>query len=231
MRIGVCDDQKLYREEIINSCKKLLEDSSVIYECFSSGEEFLNADVECDFLFLDIEMEGIDGIQVKDKLESGATQTRIIFLTSHEERMIEAFGVNVIGFLKKPVCEGALEPIIKRMRDFLKRKMVVWKENGQEYAIPLERIRYVEAQDKYSFLVLKEEKYLVRRTLKEWEAILPQDEFCRVNRSYLVNLDIFDKTKGEVVLEYGKSIRLSRKNKADIEERYKRYLRKRMEEL
>lgn len=231
MRIGVCDDQKLYRDEIIKCCKRALEDDTVIYESFDSGEELLRADAECDYLFLDIEMAGIDGIQVKEILENQKSQVKIIFLTSHTERMIEAFGANVIGFLKKPLQEEAFSPIVKKMKAFIQRKMVTWEDGGEQYVISVDAIKYIEAQDKYTFVVLEEEKYLVRRTLKEWQDLLSEIAFCRVNRSYLVNLDLFDKTKSEIVLEEGKKIRLSRKNKDAIEEQYKKYLRKRMEEL
>lgn len=231
MIIGICDDQRIYRDEILNNCKNVFKDESVIYECFSSGEGLLDSDSVCDFLFLDIEMACIDGIKVKEILESRAFSTKIIFLTSHDERMIEAFGANVIGFLKKPLQQDAFTLIANKIKVFSNRRTVTWEDAGKQHVVFVEDIRYIEAQDKYTFIILEKEKYLVRRTLKEWEELLPEMDFCRVNRSYLVNLDLFDKAKGEIVLEEGKSIRLSRKNKAAIEEQYKRYLRKRMEEL
>ena len=102
MRIAVCDDQVIYREELIKQCKTILNENTY-YGCFDSGECLLHAEEEFDLLFLDIEMTGMDGIQVKDILEQKQSSMKIIFLTSHEERMIEAFGNHVIGFLKKPI--------------------------------------------------------------------------------------------------------------------------------
>lgn len=231
MLVGICDDQKLYRDELLYNCRNVFKDEKVTYECFASGEELLNSGIACDFLFLDIEMAEVDGIEVKEILEDRAAGTKIIFLTSHEERMIEAFGANVIGFLKKPLQQDAFASIVNKMKIFSNRRTVTWEDAGKQYIVFVEDIRYIEAQDKYTFVILEKEKCLVRRTLKEWEELLPEIDFCRVNRSYLVNLDLFDRTQGEIVLEEGKRIRLSRKNKVAIEEQYKRYLRKRMEAM
>lgn len=135
LRIAICDDQEVYREDILEHCKRLLQGENVIYSCFASGEELLDSGFQFDFLFLDIEMTGMDGIQVKNLLETQNAQAKIIFLTSHEERMIEAFGANVIGFLRKPVQEEMLLPIIRKMKLFTDRKTVEWEDNGRVYGL------------------------------------------------------------------------------------------------
>ena len=231
MQIAICDDQKLYRDDILKRLQDAFAGESLHFECFDSGEELLRSDVVSDFLFLDIEMGEIDGIQVKEILEKQALKTRIIFLTSHQERMVEAFGENVIGFLTKPVQEAALDTIVKKMRQAMQREQVTWEDAGKTHAISVEEIRYIEAQDKYTYVVLKDEKHLVRKSMKEWEEQLPERQFCRANRSYLVNLELFDKAKGELALGEGKKITLSRKNKEAISEQYKRYLREKAEGL
>lgn len=231
MRIAICDDQKLYRDDILKRFQDAFVGESMHFECFDSGEELLRSDVVSDFLFLDIEMGEIDGIQVKEILEKQALKTRIIFLTSHQERMVEAFGENVIGFLTKPIQEAALGVIVKKMRQAMQRELVTWDVAGKTYTVSAEDIRYIEAQDKYTYVVLKDEKYLVRKSMKEWEEQLPERQFCRANRFYLVNLELFDKAKGEITLEEGKKIALSRKNKETITEQYKRYLREKAEGL
>lgn len=231
MRIAICDDEKFYREDILAHCKHVLREASVIYRCFASGEELLNSGIQFDFLFLDIEMTGMDGIQVKNLLEKQNTQAMIVFLTCHEERMIEAFGANVIGFLQKPVQEEKLLSVIEKMKLFLDRKTVEWEDNGKVYVVYVEDIQYIEAQDKYTYVVIGEEKHLVRRSLTEWEELLPESDFARANRSCLVNLCLLDRVKSEIQLRDGKTIPIGRKYKKEIEEKYKRYLRKQMERM
>ncbi|MBQ7926603.1 MAG: response regulator transcription factor [Lachnospiraceae bacterium] len=227
MKIAICDDERIYQEELLRYFQQMLSASKPECRYFISGEELLASDFEYDFLFLDIEMPGIDGIQVKNILEKTRSQARIIFTTSHQERMIEAFGEKVIGFIQKPFPKDSLVSIFEKMNTFYNRKRVEWDDGGKHYAIPADSICYIEAQDKYTCLVSDTEKYLIRRPLKEWENILPQNSFCRVNRSFLINLKLFDKMANQIVLGEGKAIRLSRKDKSAIEEKYKSYIRER----
>ncbi|MBR6665798.1 MAG: response regulator transcription factor [Lachnospiraceae bacterium] len=231
MRIAICDDQKVYRDDILAHCKRVLPEEGVVYKLFSSGEDFLRADEVYDFLFLDIEMTGIDGIQVKEVMEQQDMQGKIIFLTSHEERMIEAFGSNVIAFLRKPVKYEALRPIVQRMKLFMDRKTVEWEEDGKLYTFYAEEIKYIEVEDKYTYVSVDAERYLVRRSLREWEELLPESDFVLANRSCLINLCLVERVKNEIVLDDGKTIPISRKYKKEIEEKYKEYLRRQMEKL
>lgn len=231
MRISICDDQEIYREDILEHCKAAFSEVDTGYKLFASGEELLLSGESFDFLFLDIEMNGIDGIQVKDLLEQQGTKGKIIFLTSHEERMIEAFGANVIGFLKKPVCDEAFQIIVEKMKLFVDRNTVEWETDGRLYTVYVEDIQYIEADDKYTYVFVGTQKHLVRRSLREWEAILPEIDFAMANRSCLINIGLLDRLKSEIVLEDGKTIPISRKYKKEMEEKYKEYLRRQVERL
>lgn len=232
MKIVLCDDQEIYRKDILESCKRILEKKDIVYKEFASGEELLYSEEAFDFLFLDIEMTGLDGIQVKELLEKRGMKGKIIFLTSHEERMIEAFGANVIGFLRKPVQEEALVSIVQKMKLFMDDRITIeWEVDGSMYVAYAEEIQYIEAQDKYTCVAVGTKQYLVRRSLREWEVLLQNSDFCKVNRSFLVNVSLLDRVKSEIVLDDGKTITISRKYKKEIEEQYKRYLRKQMERM
>ena len=231
LRIAICDDQEMYREDILTHCRRTFSEGGIVYKLFASGEEMIVSEEEFDFLFLDIEMTGMDGIQVKERLEQQGIKGKIIFLTSHEERMIEAFGANVIGFLRKPVCDEALQVIVKKMRFFADRNTVEWEEDGRLHTVYVEDIQYIEVEDKYTYVFVGNKRYMVRRSLREWEAILPESDFGMANRSCLVNISLLDKVKSEIVLEDGKIIPISRKYKNKMEEKYKEYLRRQMERL
>lgn len=231
MRIAICDDEQIYIDEILLKCKSFMPERKITYNCFFSGEELLKSDILFDFLFLDIEMTGVDGIQVKEILEKQNSQVKIVFLTGHNERMMEAFGYNVIGFLTKPVQDDKLRTIIDKMKSHSDRRLVEWEEDGKYFSFYAEDISYIEAQDKYTVVVVDKEKYLVRRTLKTWEGLLPVEIFCKVNRSCLMNLKLFHKFKNEITLTDGKVIRISRKDKNLIEEKYKAYIRRKIGDM
>jgi len=231
MHIAVCEDEVVYRDHIVSCCEKEFAKEQPSIHCFLSGEELVESKYEPDYLFLDIEMGEMDGIFVKNLFEKLGRQTKIIFLTSHRERMVEAFGLNVIGFLEKPLKQEDFCAIAKKMRDLKHRDLVEWTEGGECFCIPVSEIRYIEAQDKYTVVHTYSNQYLVRRTLTEWEEILSTTNFCRTNRSYLIHFDLFDRLKDTIDLGDGKIIRLSRKNKTAILDQYWGFLRNKADKM
>ena len=92
------------RESVEAVCKQVAnsyKDENIIIETFTDGKEVLEG--EYDILILDIEMENLDGISVKNNFQSRKKDTIIIFVTSHDEMMNQAFGVNVMGFVTKNI--------------------------------------------------------------------------------------------------------------------------------
>ena len=90
------------------------------------------------------------------------------------------------------------------MKQFIDRKTVEWEEDGRLYTVYVEDIQYIEVEDKYTYVFVGAEKYLVRRSLREWETMLPKSDFGMANRSCLVNLGLLDRVKSEIVLDDGK---------------------------
>ena len=101
--IGICDDEQKSREILLSFCRQLFVDKeNYKIKEFVSGEEVLKSE-KTDILLLDIEMCGIDGIVVKDELQNQGEEVDILFITNYSERMQEAYGKNVFGFLHKPL--------------------------------------------------------------------------------------------------------------------------------
>ena len=109
MIIGICDDENVMREAEEKICRSIIQnygDDIVQIETFSDGKEVLEG--EYDILILDIEMEDVDGIAVKNYFQNRKKDTIIIFVTSHDEMMSQAFGVNVMGFVTKKYLDSQL---------------------------------------------------------------------------------------------------------------------------
>lgn len=234
IRIAVCDDEELYREHMKAECEAFFqEDGKEQYMAgkpdiymFSSGMELISSGINFDILFLDIEMPEQDGICVKEYFEKYSRQTRIIFMTSHEERVLDAFGKNVVSFLVKPVDTEKLHQALSKTLFDICGQVLEFEDSGNTFLIPIKQIRYIMGEDKYTRAVMENGNYFVRRTMKFWEETLPQEDFARIHKSYLVNLEFFEKNGDEVVLEKGKTVKMSRKNKVEIMEKYKAYLRR-----
>lgn len=123
IRIGICDDSdhdRHYLKSIIKNYFKGREIEPEIVE-YGSGEEFFRKpDVE--ILFLDIEMNALDGIMVKNELQKLQAETRIVFTTSHNDLMRDAFGKQVFGFLVKRVSPKEVEKYLKRNSKRFRRR-------------------------------------------------------------------------------------------------------------
>ncbi|MCH5264537.1 MAG: response regulator transcription factor [Lachnospiraceae bacterium] len=233
IKIAICDDEAVCRESMERMCRACFEEKKYSVgipdiHVFSSGQEIITSDKEYDILLLDIEMPEQDGISIKEYLEANRKQTRIIFTTSHKERVLEAFGKNVVSFLVKPLVREEFQNVMEKVLSDICGLVLELEENGETFMIPAKQIKYIEAQDKYTLAVTETGEHLMRRTMKFWEEALPCQDFVRIHKSYLVNLEYFEKKGEEVRLDKGKSVKISRLRKNEIREKYKEFLRRKV---
>lgn len=231
IRIAICDDEASSRENMKMICRTFFEKRKefadmIDIHVFPSGREVIVSDFDYDILLLDIEMPEQDGICIKEYLEASRKHTRIIFTTGHKERVLEAFGKNVVSFLVKPFCREEFEKVMEKVMTDLQGPVLDIVENGETFVIPIRQIKYVEAQDKYTLAVTEEREYLLRKTMKFWERVLPVQDFVRIHKSYLVNLEYFEKKGEEVLLDKRKRVKISRLRKDRIMETYREFLRR-----
>jgi two-component system LytT family response regulator/two-component system response regulator LytT len=219
-RVLVVDDEQLSREEL---CYQLgqLSDIDVVGQA-TDGLEALAAIErhEPDLVFLDIQMPGLGGFEVARKLlERGEDAPALVFVTAFDQHAIEAFEVNAVDYLLKPVEAGRLEQALQRarkrveadrqapagtlpMNDQLERivKLMAGRQvRRDQVAIRVgERFMLVQA-DEIIYASLADDSINIvtgtvlgtsnYRTLDDLQARLDPDIFWRVHRSHLVNIN------------------------------------------
>ena len=217
IKIAICDDEASSRELLERMCRAFFQKKEQLTKtdihAFASGEEVMTSGTDYDILLLDIEMPAQDGIGIKDDFETNRKQTRIIFTTSHQV---------------KPIDETAFQNVMEKTLSDICGPVLEAEENGNTFMIPMRRIKYIEAQDKYTLLVTETGEYLMRKTMKFWENALPGQDFVRIHKSYLVHLEYFEKKGDEVWLDKGKHVKISRFRKHEIMEKYKDFLRRKV---
>ncbi len=224
MRIGICDDFAPDRECIKEYCMNLGHEEVYTY---SSGEELLESPEyqSLNLLFLDIELDGINGIQIKDMLERTTPSTFIVFCTTHNELMPAAFGRSVINFLTKPYTEHSIDNCIKRAA-FLDRDYYPISID-EAIALPCRDILYLCTEQKYTIFHTKDgETYSGRKPLRDWAEELEDLGFCPISRSAIINLKYYVKIKNyQVILSGNVSLPVSRRHKTALEKRFHSYMR------
>jgi len=201
MNCIVVDDSKIARETI----KLLIEQFSylnLVYECESPVEayEYLKKE-PVDLVFLDVEMPGMSGIDLIKNLDKHPI---IILVTSKKDYAAEAFDLNVVDYLIKPLSLSRFMVAINKAKELFEdidTKQTV-NENNKEYIfvrsggllikIKLENIQYIQAIGDYVNIFTPEKRHTVHITLKNIEEKLPADKFFRLHRSYLVSLSHID---------------------------------------
>ncbi|MBD9056484.1 LytR/AlgR family response regulator transcription factor [Eubacterium ventriosum] len=219
MVIGICDDENVIRDKIekicINETKKYCED--VVIQKYSDGREVLEKDF--DILILDIEMEDVDGIVVKNYFQKRKKDTIIIFVTSHNEMMSQAFGVNVMGFVAKSYLDNQLQVMLDGA---MKRVMNTVSIEG----VDSRKVCYIQAEHIYNILHLENETEVsVRCSSADLEKMLEGVGFIRVHRTYIINMAYVDHIKDKTVLVNKREIPVSARLKSRLRKEYSRYCR------
>lgn len=199
IRIGICDDDKNDRTLICNLCKQYFSknEKQCKFTFWASGEEVLEycqcwENERIDLLFLDIEMSGVSGIEVKDRIIKQDMVWRIVFVSSYKERVFESFGLKTLGFVVKPPEIQDIGKWIDVVLDELGEEQFL-ELKGSNRIIRLEELEYFEAYGNYTKMFLhpsshQEQPVLLPVKLGDIEKELRKYPIIRVHKSYLINL-------------------------------------------
>lgn len=231
MKIAICDDEEMFSSQLKEYLESYYKSMDLIIDKFESGEEFLkrytNMNCGYDIIFLDIEMKQIDGIETAKKLRELNNDIIIIFLTSHLEFAPEGYEVNAFRFLIKPIQKEKLKNALLDVQYQIDRnKKILIKDKDREVLLKYTDIVYIEAQNVNIKICTMNEKFLIRKTLREIEEELKGPTFFKCHRSYIVNLDfVMDYDNKIITMENKEKISLSRNKYSDFKNSMITYLR------
>ncbi len=227
IRTIIIDDEKLARSRLKRLLSKY-ENIQILGEA-QNGQEGLALieQFEPDLILLDIKMPLLSGFEMLTRLKKSPY---IIFTTAYDQYALQAFEENTIDYLLKPISQAKLDRAISKVTRILQQgssapldlerlvqaitskqrhiKRFSVKVGDRIFIIPDDEIYYFHAEDKYTFLNTAKADHIIPFTLKELEEKLDPDRFCRVHRSFIVNLE-----KIEVIHKwFGGKLQLKLKN-------------------
>lgn len=193
MNVLIVDDEPLARARL----KRLLVASqtiTVLGEASNGGEALALIDkITPDLVFLDIDMPGINGLEVAAELNKLPIPPAIVFITAHGEHALGAIELSAAGYLIKPLSEQSLQAVLGRVGRINKAHVhnrqvtkITYQLAGILKSVELESIYYFNAEQKYTKMVFNTGNALIEQSLKQLEALYPE-HFLRIHRNTLVN--------------------------------------------
>lgn len=209
MKLLIVDDEPLAHKVLEGYIEKL-EGLSVVGNCYDgiSTLNFLNSH-DVDLILLDIQMPDITGLELAESLKN--RKVKIVFTTAYTEYALASFDYDqVVDYLHKPIRITRFIKAINRVKKQLQLEVgfkdktlierpveekkeaasfINLKDNKTIYKIQFKDIKYIQSWGNYlKFFLTSEDIKIVRRTIKSMEGLLPETQFQRIHKSYIVNV-------------------------------------------
>lgn len=241
----IVDDEFKSRESLKTIIEKFCENLSVLKVC-QNGDEAIEAihSGKPDIVFMDIQLHKETGFEILERLDK--IEFELIFTTAYSEFAIKAFKFSAIDYLLKPIdindLKVAIEKARKRITGNIAERIAQLGQNlksntfkNSRLAIPatdglvfvnVDEIIYCEATGNYTNIHMDDgRKFVVSRTLKEYEDLLEGHDFFRIHNSFLINLNSLKKyirgEGGQVVMSNNQTLDVSKAKKKSFLEKIK----------
>jgi len=242
LRIAICDDITRDAEAIRACAGEFTQDSGICcgFDTFSSGEALLDRintqKVRYDMCFVDVLMGGINGIETASAVKTALPDCKIVFVTNSHEFAVEAFSLNALHYLVKPITKEQIAEVFRRCtRELLKPYITVF-DGTDQVKVFLDSILYLESTHDINAhsntqIITESCRITARKSLSEVEKLVGED-FLKLHRGLIVNMDFIQQMgMDRCVLKNGAVEVLSRSARGEIRERYKSYLSNRIKNL
>lgn len=247
----IVDDEEFARSSLYFLLQENCEQINVCGIAKSVAEaRVLLVQNNVDLIFLDIAMPGENGFELIPNVQ--AAKAHVIFTTAYDQYALKAIKANALDYLLKPIDIDELKEAVNKTSRYieLNKSMETRAEslqnlsanmadraeirkislpNGQGYSlISIDDIVHIAADSNYSvFYLANNDKITVSKVLKEYEEILPENQFVRIHKSSIVNLNYlkeYNYRNGyEVLLKNGEKIAVSRRRASDLAEKVRVY--------
>jgi DNA-binding LytR/AlgR family response regulator len=181
----------------------------LVAKCSSAQEalEVLNRE-QIDLMFLDIQMPGMTGIELLQKLDKKPVT---IITTANHDMALDAFNLDVVDYLVKPFSFDRFSHAVERAKAYLvykhqdqtelseKPNYIIVKSDYKHVKINLDEIKYIEGFGEYVKFILGSNFVVTLEALKNLEKMLPKDRFIRIHKSYIINASLIKSVSGNLV--------------------------------
>lgn len=227
LKIAVCDDDP----QMLSKMREYLEDFEKIFRIslYSSGEELLACGENYHFIFLDIDMKGMSGIDAARILRRKDRKVKIIYITAYEDFRDYAFSVHAFAYLVKPVSREKIRKIVQEALEYTEAPrespVLCFRTLDGLRDISVRDIYYFEYQNRKLRMVTAEGEMWIQDSIRHMSERMSFCDFLMPHKSFIVNLYHIRNLKGyDIYMTDGSVIPLSQKKSADFRKRLASYL-------
>lgn len=193
MVIAICDDSKQIVKSIYEYIFEYLSQTDLQYEIyeFYSGESLLEANINPDIVFLDVEMDGISGISVAEQLKQRNRKVLILLVTAYMEYLDNAFDLNLCRFVTKPIKKSRIIDCLETALDQYKKKGIKIKLRHHNENIMVDScdIIYIAIEQRKVYVYTIDKVIKAPESFAYYLDLLKDVNFVQSHQSFMVNLE------------------------------------------
>ncbi len=233
MKICICDDDRFTVRELRSLLEPFsTEADSFMISDFSDGESLIDCyrnGSKFDIVFMDIELKGVNGIETAQIIKELAPETIVIFVSSHSSYIFEAFRIEALHFLVKPIKSEEFSEVFNRaMKKYTtSNASVILKWESVRNKITINTISYVEGYRRHLYVHTANGTFEAVGKISEIYEILKPHGFVCVHQGFIVNMNyIKNFNANEVELTDGSKVAVSVRKKQEALKTYDIFIRK-----
>lgn len=231
LEIAICDDDAIILKTLGKYFGKL-NDATIKYDIYNSADTLYRYVEEqgtvYDVFILDIEMQGMNGLELAQKIREKDSNCLIIFLTNYSQYVFSVFEVITFDFLRKPLEYSEFENLIKKIKRYfnITKGVFVFSYRKNSFSIPFEEIYYIEKSGRRAYLYSKDKEYIFNMTLNEIWKQLDSGAFVAIYPSCIVNLFyVREIVRDELILKTGDKLFVSKKYCQEVKKSHLRFIK------
>ena len=235
-RIAICDDEIFFAEDLKELISGYMTEKGLVFEIdiYGSGEALVELGIEVvkyTAVFLDINMEKVDGIKAAEKIREISREVFIVFVTAYVNYSLEGYRLDAVRYLLKNkvnfpgTVNECVDALMDKLNYSIAKRVFDFKEGTKE--VSLERLLYIESNlHKLEFHIMEDDMkiYTMYETLNALEEKLAVNDFIRIHQSYLVNIKyIKNVVRYKVVLTNGVELIIPKARYTYVKEQFISY--------
>lgn len=238
MKIGICDEDSFFIREIRDRLEPFsIAEESFHVSDFSSAQtliEFYRSGGYFDIVFMDIEMKGINGIEAAEIIRAMSPKTIIIFVSDHPDYIFDAFRIEALHFLVKPVGDREFNEVFRRALNKYRtvNASIILKWESTRNKIGIDKISFVEGYRRHLTVHTADGTYEAVGKLSEMQELLSPHGFVRVHQGFIVNMSYIKSFRtDELELTDGTRVPVSVRKRQEALKTYDNFIENQMGDI